>query len=152
LAILGVNVESAPQLENVQPDCEKIGKILAWLIRRELPKEVLGKGYSVRDEREVSLDKPVGQDTALKDVLRDYKASEEFDKFEEQMVIESSLERLSAAQREAAKFFIDAGNKGRSAEELCYEVGEKRYETLKRNERRARKTLEYLRKSGKLPT
>lgn len=152
LAMLGISVGTVPQTEDVQLDCEKIGEIFRWMICRELPKMILGKNYSVRDKREVSLDKSVGQHATLKDVLPDHRATEEFDRFEKRMVIESSLEQLPAAQREAVSFFLKADDEGKSPEELRYEVGEKKYERLKRNERRARKTLEYLRKSGKLLT
>lgn len=152
LAMLGIKGGTVLQTEDVQLDWKGMGNLFQWAIRRELPKMILGKNYSVRRKREVSLDKPVGQHTTLKDVLSDYKASEQLDKVEERMVLESWLELLPPAQRKAAKFFIDPDNKGRSSEELRCELGERKYETLKRDERRARKTLEYLRESGKLPT
>lgn len=152
LAMLGIKIGSVPRTEDVQLDWGKIGKVFQWAIRRELPKMILGKNYSVRARREVSLDKPVNQDTSLKDVLLNHRATEQRERFEERMVIESSLELLPSGQREACRFFLDADDKGKNPDELRCEVGEKKYETLKRNERRARKTLKYLKESGKLPT
>lgn len=151
LAMLGIKAGTAPQTEDVQLDWKRIGKVFQWAIRRELPKMILGKNYSVRARREVSLDKPVNQDTSLKDILLNHRATEQRERFEERMVIESSLELLPSGQREACRFFLDADDKGKDPDELRCEVGEKKYETLKRNERRARKTLKCLKESGKLP-
>jgi len=150
LAMLGIKVGTVPQTEGVQFDWERIGKVFKWAIRRELPKMILGKNYSVRDKREMSLDKPMGQDTTLKDVLRDDKASEEFGNFEERMVLESSLELIPPGQRENAKFFIDPDNKGKSPQELRSELGDKKYEAKQRGVERAVKSLANLRKEGKL--
>lgn len=150
LAMLGIKVGTVPQTEGAQFDWERIGKVFKWAIRRELPKMILGKNYSVRDKREMSLDKPMGQDTTLKDVLRDDKASEEFGSFEERMVLESSLELIPPGQRENAKFFIDPDNKGKSPQELRSELGDKKYEAKQRGVERAVKSLANLRKEGKL--
>lgn len=150
LAMLGVSIGSAPQIESVQLDWGKIGQIFRWMIRRELPKMMLGKNYSVRDEREVSLDKPMGQHTTLTDVLPDHKATEEFNRVEERAVLENSLELLPASQREAASFFIDADNKGKTPQELRSELGDKKYEAKQRGLERAVKSLGNLRREGKL--
>lgn len=150
LAMLGIKVGTVPQAEDVQLNWERIGKVFRWAIRRELPKGILGRYYSVRPKREKSLDKPVGQDATLKDVLLDHRATEEFDRFEERMVLESSLELIPPGQRQNAKFFIGPDNKGKSPRELRSELGDKEYEAKQRGAERACKSLANLRKEGKL--
>lgn len=152
ISILGIKIGTMPQTEQVRLNWEKIGEIAKWAIRRELPKTVLGKGYSVRDKKEISLDKPVGQGRTLKDILLDYKVAEQLEKYEERMVLESSLQLLPPAERDDAKFFLDPDNKGKSPQELRRELGNKEYETKQRGFERAVKRLANLKKEGKLPT
>ena len=154
--ILGFDPNDAPNLEALidwildfslgEANEDKLMYLTRWFMDRIVVSQFILHPYS--DKRFVSLHKRVADGLTLEDTVADYRVQDVFDEIDNRELLESALEELSPAQREAAELNLQAED----TSELRRRLGDKKSSSVERNFQRALKRLEELRKSGKLLT
>ncbi len=157
-ALLGVNPDDEPDMDRLidialgffpgEVNDEKVARVARWVMGRILISHFIESPYS--EKQKLALETPVADNLSLGQLLPDKETLGELEQLEERSVLDNILELLPASQREACIFFLQAGNLGKTPDEMRRELGDKKYEAKQRNYERALKHLRDLRKSGRL--